>query len=382
MLPFRRDPAAEALGRYREALAAGASTADLERLAEGLDPDLVATVRWSMMQGRQARPQPDPVFVRDLRRELVRAASVSGASPPTLPSTPLPSIGDDQRGVSSPLPLHRAPPASPPHVLRPRWDWRQFVAAAVLLLIAGAVLLIRSVDVGRPTTEFMAAGAPTVETLIDATIEGAPTGYTPLTIERWRFQPGAELSFPALDGPQWIVADTGPFTATIDGKGQPLAPGEGLIVPAGQTLALHNPGLTEAALLRGVATMGFALSDYDRTLVTKETAFDTEAREALPPGESRLVFERMTVPPGTTLRMETTTGENWFDIVSGHLGLTLAGDTLPPGWVSDRERELAPDEAIPRLVPGTRVWLHNIGDDPLVVLLLRVQADDATKAPG
>ena len=253
--------------------------------------------------------------------------------------------------------------------------------AAGVLVIVGVVLLIRYVDIGRPKTAFVATGAPTVETLIDATIQGSPTGYTPLTVERWRFQPGADLAVPALEGPQWIVADSGPFTLTIDNKGQTLSSGEGLVVPAGTTLRVHNPGLAEAALLRGVATTGFALAEYDRNLVTKETAFDTEAREALPPGTSHLVFARMTVPPGTTLRMETTTGENWFDIVTGHLGLTLAGDSLPSGWESDRERELTPADAIPRLVPGTRVWLHNVGDDPLVVFLLRVQPDAATVTP-
>ena len=66
------DPEAEALSRYREALAAGATEGELARGEAGLDPDLAATVRWSMTRGRQERPQPDPAFVRDLRRELVQ----------------------------------------------------------------------------------------------------------------------------------------------------------------------------------------------------------------------------------------------------------------------------------------------------------------------
>ena len=82
MPPFSRDAAtAEALSRYREALLRGAPGVELERLAAELDPDLVATVEWSLTTGRQARPQPDPRFVRDLRRELLQEFAPSTAAP-------------------------------------------------------------------------------------------------------------------------------------------------------------------------------------------------------------------------------------------------------------------------------------------------------------
>ena len=182
--------------------------------------------------------------------------------------------------------------------MHPRWTWSQLAAAAVLaLMLVGGVLLVRQATIERPQTELGATGQPTTETLVDTTITNAAATWTPLAVERWRFQPGATLTIPALDGPQWIVADTGPLVATVDGTGQSLAPGAGLVVPAGKALTLRNPELGEAAALRGVASSGFALEEYDRSLVTKELALDTEAHEALPPGASHIVFDRLSIPP-------------------------------------------------------------------------------------
>ena len=257
------------------------------------------------------------------------------------------------------------------------------MAAVVLaLLLVGSVLLVRQVTVDRPQTQLGAIGEPTTETLLDATLTGAAETWTPLAVERWRFQPDGTLTIPALDGPQWIVADTGPVVATVDGTAQALAPGQSLVVPAGQALALHNPGLTESAAYRGVAAVGFSLEEYDRGLVTQEVALDTEAHESLPPGTSHLLFDRFTIPAGTTMRAEAATGQDWFAIVTGQLGLTLIGDALPEGWQSGQERELTPEDPIPVLVPGTRITLHNLGDDPLVLLRLRISPQDQAQIPA
>ncbi len=82
------------------------------------------------------------------------------------------------------------------------------------------------------------------------------------------------------------------------------------------------------------------------------------------------------LPPGTTLKLDSATGQNWFDVVSGELGLTLIGDDLPLGWTSEQERQMAPNEPVPVLVPGTRIWLHNLGDSDLILYALRVEAGD------
>jgi hypothetical protein len=257
------------------------------------------------------------------------------------------------------------------------------LAAAVVLalLIVGSVLLVRQVTVERPRTQLGAIGEPTTETLLDATLTGTAETWTPLAVERWRFQPGATLTIPPVDGPQWIVADTGAVVATVDGTGQSLTPGQSVVVPAGQELSVRNPGLEETAVYRGVAALGFSLEEYDRSLVTQEVALDTEAHESLPPGNSRVVFDRFSIPAGTTMRAEAATGQDWFDVVTGQLGLTLIGDALPQGWTSGQERELGPDDPIPVLVPGTHITMRNIGDDPLVLLRLHISPQESMQVP-
>jgi len=354
----------------------------LDRLARELDPELIATVRWSLITGRRDRPQPHPDFVRGLRRDLVAAAARSGATQtPQRPASPV--ALDDRQAVLLPLrsfPAHDEPPSTP--LFHPRWTRGQLTAAAVLaLFLVGSVLLVREVTFERPQTQLSAAGEPTTETLLDASLTGAPEAWTPLTVERWRFQPDATLTIPPVDGPQWIVADTGPIVAIIAGSSQSLAPGQSLVIPAGQELRVRNPGLAETAVYRGVAALGFSLEEYDRSLVTREVALDTEAHESIPPGTSHVAFDRLSIPAGTTMRAEAATGQDWFTIITGQLGLTLIGDALPQGWSSGQERELGPDNAIPVLVPGTHITMRNVGDDPLVLLRLRVQPVPADASP-
>jgi hypothetical protein len=357
----------------------GAPSEELDQLARGLDPDLVATVHWSLMTGRQARPQPDPTFVRGLRRDLVDAAERSGVTQtPRRPASAAALAGRQSAPAPLPsLPTHDEPlPAPRSH---PRWTRSQLAAAAVLaLLLVGSVLLVRQVTFERPKTQLGAIGQPTTETLLDATLTGAAETWTPLAVERWRFQPGATLTIPPVDGPQWIVADTEPIVATVDGTGQTLAPGQSVVIPAGQELGVRNPGLAETAVYRGVAALGFSLEEYDRGQVIREVALDTEAHESLPPGTSHVVFDRLSIPAGTTMRAEAATGQDWFGIVTGQLGLTLIGDALPQGWSSGQERELGPDDPIPVLVPGTAITMHNVADEPLVLLRLRIAAQDET----
>ena len=101
-------------------------------------------------------------------------------------------------------------------------------------------------------------------------------------------------------------------------------------------------------------------------------------------GNSRIVFERLTLLARTTLLLEPASGQDWLDVGSGRLGVTLLGAGLPLNWQSGHEREIAADELLPALVPGTKVTLRNLGDEPLVLLRLRVMpaaASDAGQRP-
>jgi hypothetical protein len=353
------------LSRYRNALVEGAPPQKLARLAEPVDPELLETLHWARQVGQRAQETPDPRFAKRLERELVQAF------PAAAPGSPLAASGADEAGRYDIAPL---PTPAPSSVIRPRWGWRQIVAvAALLLVVLGGVLAVRFATVEPPEAQLGATGEPRTETFIDATVSGDPETWTPLTVEHWRFGEGeSPLTIPPLDGPQWIVADGGGIVATVDGEARTLAPGEGLVVLAGQALSMHNPGLGETSVYRGVAAAGFSFEDYDRAVISKESALDTAAHEAIPPGESRIIFDRLTIPPGTLMAAEAATGQDWFDILTGNLGLTLIGDALPPGWESGREQELTGDDSVPRFNPGTRITLRNIGDDPLVLLRLRV----------
>jgi hypothetical protein len=174
----------------------------------------------------------------------------------------------------------------------------QLAAATVLvLLIVGSELLVRQVTFERPQAELAATGESATEMLTDATLIAAPTIWTPLSVERRSFIPSdAKLTVPPLDGPQWIVADTGSVVATVAGNSQVLTSDHSLVIPDGQELLVRNSELTETAISRGVAATGFALEDYDRKLIKQEVALDTEAHEALPPGTSHILFDRLTIP--------------------------------------------------------------------------------------
>lgn len=371
MPTFRREPtSADALSRYRNALVQGAPPKELARLADPLDPELLETLHWTRQAGQRAQETPDPRFAKRLERDL-RQAFPAAAESPGAQRTPTGEPTGDRHWV---VPLPDARSAPPPTVLRPRWGWGQYAAAAALLLVVlGSLAAVRFGTFQRPETQLGATGEPTTETFVDATVSGAPESWTPLTVEHWRFLEGeSPLAIPPLDGPQWIVADGGGIVVTVDGEARTLAPGEGLVVPAGQALALHNPGLAETSVYRGVAAAGFSFEEYDSAVISKETALVTDAHEAIPPGESHIVFDRLTIPPGTLITAEAATGQDWFDIVTGQLGLTLIGDVVPQGWESGRERKLAAEDPVPTLVPGTSVTMRNVGDESLVLLRLRV----------
>ena len=350
----------EQLSRYREAIIAGASAAELAALSRGLDPDLAATVRWSLITGRQQQPAPDPRFVRELRRRLEDTALT--ANPPAAPALHL----------ARPETRVMAERVAPAAQHRLRFGWLALTVLAVVVLVAGAWVLRPVLAPAPASLSLVASGAPTTETLLDTQVNGAADRWTPLTVEAWQFQPGATLTIPPMNGPQWLVAETAAFSAKAGDVPAELVPGAGVVVPAGEAVSIQNPGQAPATLYRGVAATGFTLEEYDRDEITVTVALDSEALESLPPGESRVVFDKLTIPVGSTILAEAATGQDWFSIVSGDLGLTLMGDALPEGWISGREHLLAVDDQVPALVPDTHVMMRNAGTEPLTLLRLRV----------
>jgi hypothetical protein len=361
----------ESLDRYWDELPRGAAEHPHE-----MDPVLVDTVR--DLRALHRPPAIDPAFQHRLEEELLAGPAAASPWPgqwrlhPSGPVSPPSLNGHAPSGAW-------IPPSTKPN--RQRWQPFQLAAAAVLALaLIGSLLVLRFAgrEPEHAQSVLDAASRPTVDTLLDAEMQNAAADWTPLVVQRWTFQPGnATLSVAPLDGPQWIVAERGTLLATVGGDQRKLGEGHALVVPANQTLRVRNPGSAAATAVRGVAAVGFAFEDYPREAISKQNALETEAQEALPPGPSRVIFERLTLLAGSTLVLEPTSGQDWLDVTSGALGLTLLGDGLPPNWHSGREREISADEALPALVPGTRVTLRNLGEDSLVLLRLRVLPIDA-----
>lgn len=373
----REAGAEEALSRYRNALVAGASPAELAKLAETLDPAIVQTLH-QMRQRRQAEiagPRPD--FANGLEHDLLAAFGRSPTN--TVPLTLTPHMSPN--GHTGDVIPHRLPTRL--ETVRRRWTPTHLaIAAALLLAVVGGALVARTFFPSTTTTVLDAANAPAVQTLLDTTIEGQAEGWTPLTIEHWTFQPGnAFLQISPLSGPQWVVSDAAPLMATIDGQEREIPADSGLVVLPGQALTVRNPGSEDRALIRGVAAAGFSLEEYDRQRIVRQIALDSGAHEALPPGRSRLIFDRLLLQPGATLMIEPATGLDWIEVTSGSLGLTLSGPSLPENWRSGHERDIAAGESLPALAPGTRVTLRNVGDDPLVLLRLQVIPATMTGEP-
>jgi hypothetical protein len=347
----------------------------LEALAKGraLPPvagaaDLVAAARrLRALDDAQSAP---PGLADQIWDELMNQVSL----PSTRPVSPAsPTARPALNGKSAPHPWRAS--ASPPAARdRRRWTMSQLALAAILVVTLAASLIARQVLTPEaPTTLIEAPRQPAVETFLDATVESESDAWVPISVERWTIQPGpATLTIPAIDGLQWIAADGGEILTTIGGEERRLPAGDAIVVAAGQDLVLSNPGPGEVAVMRGVAGMVFSLEEYDPAAITMAPILDTDSHEALPPGASRIVLERLTLEPGASLATEPRAGQDLIDVVSGVLGLTLVGDGLPQGWRSGREREVDSAEPLPALVPGTRVTLRNVGEEPLVLLRLRV----------
>jgi hypothetical protein len=375
MAPRERERS-ERLNRFWDDMSAG-EAAD----SGGLDGELVETVR--QLHTLHRPPAIDPAFQRRLGEQLLGAPAVSGGG------TQLRALHPTDRRTPPALNGHiptRAWGAASERPTRRHWSAAPLAAAAALVLVVLGAFLALRIGLPRANTALNVLEAihpPAVETLVDATVENSSPNWTPLEVGRWNFPPGAAtLSIPPLDGPQWIVAEGAGLTISTGGVERALTPGAGIVVAAGQDVVVRNRGDAAVTALRGVANSGFALEEYDRAVISKAAALDTEAHPALPPRSSRIVFEQITLEPRTTLLLEPASGQDWVDVSTGRLGLTLVGNGLPLHWQSGREREVAADELLPALAPGTRVTLRNVGEEPLVLLRLRVLPAAAGEQPG
>ncbi len=143
---------ANRLSRYWNAVAGGAPAEDVNRLADGIDPDLLSDI--ALVRRGHARHVPDPSFVQALEDRLMQSMATSPSVAQPLPA----SVHPPANGRVS----DRVWPARPPD--RPQPARRLSGAAlatavfAVLILIGSIVVLFSVNSTGDQST----GGNPTV----------------------------------------------------------------------------------------------------------------------------------------------------------------------------------------------------------------------------
>jgi hypothetical protein len=216
------------------------------------------------------------------------------------------------------------------------------------------------------------AGEPSVATLLDTTTEALPTGHLVVAVERLGLSAGsAPVRPPANSGSvMMLVPESGQITAVQAGTPHPLADGKALTL-SDEALTLQASG-PDAATLLAISISAELPTDYwtiDSLTQTNATLISSSA-EHFPGGPSRLLLERLTVPPGGALPAGQASSFVWTEVGAGALGLTLEGEHLPFRWKSGTERTFRPGQSLPTLQPGTQMTLRNAGDDPLVLYRL------------
>ena len=244
------------------------------------------------------------------------------------------------------------------------------VYAVVVLLTVPGLAVAQSATPHATPIGF----APTADVRLDVVLEDlADEDYYDVRLERWRFQPGpAMVQGNPLGAPSAIAVDAGTITATIGETSQMLQAGDQLLIPGDQPQAFGNAGATEAVLLWVTFAPGGmgADAEWDPLAIAFEHAAPTFM--ATPPNPARVLVERFVLPPGTSLLPYTVMEPEQLGIEAGRLGLTVTGEELPVLWKSGRERALAVSQDPPALAPGWQVLVRNAGDDPLILLRLRI----------
>jgi hypothetical protein len=345
-----------------------------------LSPADVATIQ--SIHANTHRPEPNPAFAQRLREELMGTTPLTANPDGVMPFSP-----NSHRSVD-----HRALLASSfPRPSNGRWRLPQFTTTAlVVLVIAAALLAVGSERWGSvPSTgnEDLAiipavstptnSGTPTaeaiaVETLLDAVVTNLPAGSGTMSLLRWTLQPSAQaLVVPAAEGPRFFAVESGEVTVTEASVEHRLGAGESYL-PADpeQEIAIRVSGPEAATLLRGVVAKTLASASFDGEVHHYDFLLDAYS-DALPGGSGRLVFERVTLAPGSALSPTEVSPFVWTTLGAGTLGMTLEGDDLPFPFMSGKERTVQSVGALPTTIaPGTRMTLRNAGDSPLILLRL------------
>jgi hypothetical protein len=302
--------------------------------------------------------------------------------------------------IAAPIPIE--PPRGAPG--RGRRALAQLATAALIVLtLAGSFFAVRHSSLqdrsailppisGTPATP----EAVRTETLIDTTIDNLPAGHAIVSSRLWTLRPSPEpMVVPPLGGPSIFVVESGAIEAMVDGVEQQLTPGQSLRLPGDREATIRAVGDEQATafdidFLPSFSGAGRALGEapndgstwvYDPVDYTAD--FLTSASpDALPGGSARLVFERLTLPPGSALPSSLPDPLAWTGVAEGVLGLTLDGERLPFRWQPGDERTFRHGQKLPPVQPGTRMTMRNAGAEPLTLYRLALVPDAVGTPPA
>ena len=374
-MPDDEDGRAAAIDRYWDAIGRGEDPADR------IDPRLAETI--GRMHELADLPEPDPVFVAHLERDLVALGHSRSSRGHVVLHRDLVSPNGTARVQLLPTP-------TPPRVVVPRRGATAHLASAALLaltLVIGFVVFgPRAERIAAPAVLAPASWSSTL--LVRVGLFEVPAGEMSARVDRWTLPARAgDWASRAASLPLLVYVETGSLVATVDAEAGlaraasfkggaismpidtevPLRSGDLLVIPANAPFTLRTDGEDAPTLLlvvlqRAPADVGPAAPAPPG--ITAQTLGMGTLPEV--PGTSHtVVLRRLDAGPRTTIPAEITAGPELLVVEAGSVRLRSTADS-PEGMQG------VAGEASIAVPGGSRLALRNASNDPLVLLRLTV----------
>jgi len=335
-------------------------------------------------------PGPPPGLAEHLWEDLMHAHAIPVAPEPGSQLLPNGRISQPWSGT---------PVALPPS--RGRWVLTQLATAAlVLLVLVGSIVALGPWRSGPPawvpalpaiTGTPSAERGIVTEPLIDVSVAALPTGHVTVYVVVTELQPGVSSTLGGQVGTVLYRVEQGTVKISHSGIEQIVHAGDQWGAPVDGEAAFENVGtdvarIVEADVLDSTATSSleahFASKFSDPQGASESLVIHAGTDlAAAAGGVTRVILERLTLPPGTALEPYAKTNLDWVGIAVGRLGVTLDGERLPFRWDPGEERTFGLFQSLPTFAAGTEVTLRNADDVPLVLYRLTLTPSGTDGSP-